>query len=434
MREVRGPWSEGIHDKAIRSSGGVKSLTAELGPLSLVFLALAACSDPSGPPASGTLIVSSTAQIASDGAVFIYRIAVDSLAPIVVWSDETDASFHIGPLRVGKHAVALVGLSTACTSGSDSREVLVRGGDTTRVNFDIHCVRTTGDITINTTTTGVDVDPDGYVLTLDGAGARSVVSNGTRSFLRAAVGTHTVAITNVEDNCVLGGPASRGAQVVAAQTTMVAVTVTCSAVGPGVPGFTVDDPAADTLPNATANGTQALDLLRVSGRYAPGWLILSLQFSAPITAARRAAANSLYGVIDLDVDENSATGPPPVVNSFGGSVAQGIDYEISFFGGDTSGAAGLATAQGLIGLVGATYDADSVVLRIPLSKIGNDDGNLTLSGVIGTADRPTDLIPNAGVVLVRRPAGVASGGTASQSREPVPARAKPGRNATAWPH
>jgi hypothetical protein len=420
------------------SASGRRSLTSDLGPLICLWpLALAfafsSCSESSGPTASGTLIVSSTAQIASDGAVFIYRIAVDSLSPIVVWSDEMDASFHIGPLVAGTHTVALVGLSSACTSGSDSREVTITGGDTTRVRFDIRCVRTTGDITVNTTTTGVEIDPDGYVLTLDGVVTRSVASGGTRSFLRVAAGTHTIAITDVGDNCVLAEPPSRSALVVAAQTTVLPVTVSCSAIGSGIAGFTVDDPAADTLPNAAANGTRALDLLSVSGRYLPGWLILSLRFSAPVTAARRNAASSLYGVIDLDVDENASTGVPPVVNSFGGIVSQGVDYEINFFSGDTSGAAGLVTAQGLIGLIAATYDADSVVLRIPLSKLGNDDGNLTLSGVIGTADRPTDLIPNAGVLAARRPIGLGISQARSPIYGPLLERVRPGRGMTAWP-
>jgi len=56
--------------------------------------------------------------------------------------------------------------------------------------------------------------------------------------------------------------------------------------------------------------------------------------------------------------------------------------------------------------VTASFSGNTFVVRIPMSMLGNDEGNFSFVGVIGTQDRPTDFFPNTGNGTVRRSVGV----------------------------
>jgi len=244
------------------------------------------------------------------------------------------------------------------------------------------------------------------VITLDEFTLR-LHPNRTAVFGRYTPGDHQIAIADVEENCVLAGSVSRSFSLAAGDTVTVAMQVTCAAVGPGVAGFSAADPAADTMPATAGSSARAHDLVAITGRYTPDFLLLTLRFSANISAPARHAANSVYGFIDLDVDESAATGVEPGINIFGGNAEQGIEYEISLFGGDETSVE-LYGLDGSLGRVAVRFDGDSVTIRVPLSKLGRDDGNLSLTAVFGTYGRATDVAPNTGVVLARRPAAVAA--------------------------
>ena len=61
--------------------------------------------------------------------------------------------------------------------------------------------------------------------------------------------------------------------------------------------------------------------------------------------------------------------------------------------------------------------------------LGNDDGNFSLVGVIGTIDRPTDVFPNSGLITVRRGIGVSSTMNDVSNRPRGPAAA---HNPVSW--
>ena len=44
-----------------------------------------------------------------------------------------------------------------------------------------------------------------------------------------------------------------------------------------------------------------------------------------------------------------------------------------------------------------------------LAKLGGDDGRMTISAVLGTFDRPTDIAPNSGVILARPASALVAG-------------------------
>jgi hypothetical protein len=191
-------------------------------------------------------------------------------------------------------------------------------------------------------------------------------------------------------------------QIIAGVVSTVAFAVTCVA----LPKVTLPaaDPVGDTLATGSTTAPAAIDLRNVAVRYTASSVIFSFKFTFPIVSAARAAANSLYGFFDLDVDENTNTGNPPAINGFGGAATQGVDYSIDVFTATDTSVAVVSTA-GTTTRVPAVLNGDSVVVTIPLQVLGNDDGNMSLTAVFGTFDRPTDVFPNSGVALARVGAG-----------------------------
>lgn len=62
----------------------------------------------------------------------------------------------------------------------------------------------TGDLRVVVSTTGSDVDQDGYVVALDTL-RQSVSVNGSAVFSRVTAGSHTAILLDVSENCVVGG-------------------------------------------------------------------------------------------------------------------------------------------------------------------------------------------------------------------------------------
>ena len=83
-----------------------------------------------------------------------------------------------------------------------------------------------GTLEFNVITTGVDIDADGFLLTVDGEFSRTIPANGTLS-ISALPGIHTLAISGLAFNCdVTTAPAS--ADVIRATTTRVDVRASCT--------------------------------------------------------------------------------------------------------------------------------------------------------------------------------------------------------------
>jgi hypothetical protein len=483
-------------------SRAIRAIHAAAG-LAGVLLSLAACSGDKGPsvPATGTVAISSTVRTTIDNASFMYSITVDQGAPQNL-SASSPVSLVIPGLSVGTHTVTLSGLAAGCTVGgaaTASRSFTIRGGDTVNVAFDVTCVRTTGDIVVNTTTTGVSLDPDGYSVLVDGAVAGSIAANGTLT-VRASQGAHSVALQGVAANCLVrtppfpslsvsgGGTATAAFDINCVVATELRFTVTtsggepdadgylifvddtqplrvapngvvtirgiapgthtvrlrdiagncaltepgtrqvllvegtplvstwpvsCLPRGSGTVGFIAVEPAIDTLANGLRNPNPAIDLVSMTGRYSPGWLTLTMRFRAPVTSQVPLVANSLHAFIQLDLDENSLTGSAPSINAVGGNAVQGVDATISTDADPSS--ALLLRGNVSTGRVGVQYLGDSVVISVPLVLLDNDDGNMTVTATIGTRDRPTDIVPNTGVILARRPPGSIATGAVTMS-------------------
>lgn len=184
-----------------------------------------------------------------------------------------------------------------------------------------------------------------------------------------------------------------------------AVTFTARAIAPaaGILAFNLDDPAGDTLAGDVTPRPRAIDLLSLRGDFKGDSLILTATFAAPVTLAS-GGSNQLAGLIEFDVDDNAATGVAPVSNTFGASASMGVEYLLSFFSSTPNTLTLASDAQQTP--VTAIVSGNTVLVRIPMSALGGDDGNFTIAGVFGTLDRPTDIFPNAGQKTVRIGSGV----------------------------
>lgn len=174
----------------------------------------------------------------------------------------------------------------------------------------------------------------------------------------------------------------------------------------GIVAFDVADPAGDTMAHSDTL-PPAIDILRLRGDFKRDSLILTMTFAAPVRPSNAQAPNSIGGEIEMDMDDDALTGRPPDSNMFGASAVIGVDYLIDLFDAFPV----LLLVQSRLGITHArvSYPGNSIVIRLPLSMLGDDDGNFALASVVGPYVWASDLFPNTGQLVVRRdPGGMTS--------------------------
>ncbi|HEX2219718.1 MAG TPA: hypothetical protein VHG35_13020 [Gemmatimonadales bacterium] len=98
---------------------------------------------------------------------------------------------------------------------------------------------TTGAIEVTTSTTGTDVDPDGYTLTLDDVAVRAIGTEAAAMLDELEPGTHRVALAGVAPNCQVQGSNPRALAVVAGETRAETFAVVCAEPPPETGGLSV---------------------------------------------------------------------------------------------------------------------------------------------------------------------------------------------------
>jgi hypothetical protein len=87
----------------------------------------------------------------------------------------------------------------------------------------------TGDLTVTTTTTGSNLDPDGYTVTVDNAASQPIPTNGSVTFPGLATGDHSVLLSGVAGNCAVSGANPQTGTVPPGGAVTVSFAVTCAA-------------------------------------------------------------------------------------------------------------------------------------------------------------------------------------------------------------
>jgi hypothetical protein len=90
-----------------------------------------------------------------------------------------------------------------------------------------------GNLSIRTSTTGVNLDPDGYTVTLDGGTSSPIGINASVTVNGVGAGDHSVALGNVAPNCAVSGANPLTVTVPSGGAAQASFAVSCAAPPPG---------------------------------------------------------------------------------------------------------------------------------------------------------------------------------------------------------
>ena len=168
-------------------------------------------------------VVTTGADLDLDG----YTVGLDGPSRLAIAVNGTMSFTH---LPTGSHEIALGGVAHNCgVSGGSSRSVTIRHGQTAAVSFPVACVATGVEVTV--ATGGLDIDHDGYTVSVDGASPLAVPANGSVRITRLPAGTHTLTLSGMAGNCASAtGTNPRSVDVPAGEVVPVGFPVTCNAV------------------------------------------------------------------------------------------------------------------------------------------------------------------------------------------------------------
>src|SRR5205807_1687908 len=155
----------------------------------------------------------------------------------------TNGSVTFSGLSAASHTVVLSGVASNCSvSGGTSRMVSVPAGGTASTSFSVSCTAPppqTGNLTVGTSTTGSNLDPDGYTATVDGGASQSVGTNGSVTFTGLSAGSHSVALSGLAANCSVSGANPQTVTVPSGGTATATFAVSCAPTGGGTGSLTV---------------------------------------------------------------------------------------------------------------------------------------------------------------------------------------------------
>ena len=102
-----------------------------------------------------------------------YQVVVDGGQAVGVSSN---GSVTVQGIPPGARSVELVSVPSNCVvDGPNPREAIVAEGGTSEVSFLVSCEAVPrGNLSVTTTTSGADLDPDGYGVSVDGAVTRPI--------------------------------------------------------------------------------------------------------------------------------------------------------------------------------------------------------------------------------------------------------------------
>ena len=187
--------------------------------------ALLACGEDLTAPETGTLeVTSSTMGDALDPDGFALSLDGGAAQPL-----GPNASLTLADLPAGSHTLSLSGLAPNCVvSTPNPLTATVPAGGTARVAFEVAC-SAPGVLEVATTTSGQDVDPDGYAVSVDGGTGLALPLDGQVTIADLLAGNHSVRLSGLAANCVVAGPNPLTVAITAGGTQAVRFEVACPA-------------------------------------------------------------------------------------------------------------------------------------------------------------------------------------------------------------
>lgn len=237
-----------------------------------LLLALVGCGDSSDPGGLGSIEVQTTTVgdfADPDG----YQVTVDDVQAATV---PATGAFTIENQSAGNRSVRLVGVADFCTAGGDNPKVVtVPAGATVTVTFSVLCSAPngSGSVRVQVTTTGGDIDPDGYQVDLPDPPVR-VASNGSVVVTGLTPGEFQIVIEDIAPNCAFVGEGQTTVTVPPLSQAQVDYTMAC--LGPLSNDIAFAASAGDGSPadvfRANASGARVVNLTNSpDGEGSPSW-------------------------------------------------------------------------------------------------------------------------------------------------------------------
>lgn len=227
--------------------------------VALAVWAFSACapSAPSSPDATAGAIRVEVVT-SGTGAPEAYEVTLDGDQARSVAANGNLTYQGISP---GTHSVELSSIPFNCVlDGANPRETVVAEATTSEVTFSVSCEAVPrGSLAVTTTTSGEDLDPDGYEIEIDATPSGTIGTDETRLFTNLPTGDRLVELTGLADNCAVQGDNPRIRTVSDGQTTPTTFAVACvittgsievsvstSGAFPDADGYTVDLDGVET--------------------------------------------------------------------------------------------------------------------------------------------------------------------------------------------
>src|SRR5438067_4012741 len=359
------------------------------------------CTAPPPPPTTGDLTVTtgtSGSNIDADG----YTVTVDGNASKSIG---TNGSVTFTGLSAASHTVVLSGVASNCSvSGGPSRTVSVPADGTASTSFSVSCAAPppqTGNLTVTTSTTGSNLDPDGYTATVDGGASQAIGTNGSVTFSGLSAASHTVVLSGVASNCSVTGGMSRTVSVPAGGTASTSFSVSCTAPPPETGNLTVT--ASTTGSNLDPDGyTATVD----------GGASQSVGTNGSVTFTGLSAGSHSVALSGLAANCSvSGANPPTVTVTSGGTATATFAVSCAATGG------GNGTLTVTTSTTGSDLDPDGYTVTLdggatsqPIATNGSvsftgpaGDHTVALSGMAGNcsvsgANPRTVTVPSGGTV------------------------------------
>src|SRR5213079_2065576 len=227
----------GVASNCTVSGGNLRVVTVPVGGTVSTTFSISCA--PTGGGTGSLSVTTATSGASGDLDPDGYTVSVDGGAASQPIPDNGSVTFT-GP--AGDHTVALSGVAGNCSvSGANPRTVTVPSGGTVSTMFSVSCAPTgggTGSLTVTTSTTGSNLDPDGYTITIDGSFSQPIATNGSVTFTGPS-GDHTLALSGVAGNCTVGGANPRTVTVPSGGTATTTFSVSCAPISGGGGGVEV---------------------------------------------------------------------------------------------------------------------------------------------------------------------------------------------------
>lgn len=171
------------------------------------------------------------------------------------------------------------------------------------------------------------------------------------------------------------------------------------------------EPVVDPVSDAVSVGGSAIpNITRFGGLAVGESLVIYIEFTDSVFSDLVDDARAIFGYIEIDTDQDPATGVTSLVDRAGGSTGLGVDHFVAL-DADAAGRYPIAEilndSVGIItGVTTPVFSANSVTIEVFLSSLGGDDGNVNATAILGKPTGATDVVPNQGHVVLA-PAGPA---------------------------